>query len=81
MFHKTQVFSIFLFAIAISLSTGDAHAQQLPGAQRIMTKYQKVEVDIPMRDGVKLHTTIYAPRDTGKKYPIMLKRTPYGTAP
>ncbi len=72
-----------LFTVALStlFATNVAFAQQLPGAQRIMAAYQKTEVDIPMRDGVKLHTTIYSPRDTRKKYPIMMNRTPYSTAP
>jgi putative CocE/NonD family hydrolase len=34
-----------------------------------------------MRDGVKLFTAIYAPKDTSQKYPIMLYRTPYSVAP
>lgn len=34
-----------------------------------------------MRDGVKLHTTIYSPKDTSKKYPILMSRTPYSCAP
>lgn len=34
-----------------------------------------------MRDGVKLHTTIYTPRDTSKKYPIIMQRTPYSSRP
>jgi uncharacterized protein len=32
---------------------------------------------IPMRDGVKLYTQIYAPKDISQKYPILLFRTPY----
>ena len=43
--------------------------------------YQKTEVRIAMRDGVKLFTSIYAPRDTTKQYPIMMMRTPYSVAP
>ena len=43
--------------------------------------YTKKEVDIEMRDGVKLHTTIYAPKDTSKKYPIIMQRTPYSSQP
>ena len=39
--------------------------------------YTKKEVQIKMRDGVHLHTTIYSPKDTSKKYPILLQRTPY----
>jgi putative CocE/NonD family hydrolase len=34
-----------------------------------------------MRDGVKLFTAIYTPRDTSQNYPIMLYRTPYSVAP
>ncbi|WP_298897239.1 CocE/NonD family hydrolase [uncultured Psychroserpens sp.] len=43
--------------------------------------YTKKEVMIEMRDGIKLHTTIYSPKDTSKVYPILLKRTPYSCRP
>jgi putative CocE/NonD family hydrolase len=43
--------------------------------------YTKMEVDIPMRDGVKLHTTIYSPKDKSKEYPILMQRTPYSSRP
>ncbi|WP_390886595.1 CocE/NonD family hydrolase [Lacinutrix neustonica] len=43
--------------------------------------YSKQEVTIPMRDGVKLHTTIYSPRDTTETYPMIMMRTPYGSLP
>ncbi|WP_299522412.1 CocE/NonD family hydrolase [uncultured Lutibacter sp.] len=43
--------------------------------------YNKTETTITMRDGVKLFTTIYAPKDTSKKYPILLQRTPYSVRP
>ncbi len=43
--------------------------------------YTKQEVAIEMRDGIKLHTTIYAPKDTSKKYPIVMQRTPYSCRP
>ncbi|MEL4308467.1 CocE/NonD family hydrolase [Joostella sp. CR20] len=43
--------------------------------------YTKQEVQITMRDGVKLHTTIYSPKDTSKKYPILMQRTPYSCQP
>ncbi|GAA4320286.1 CocE/NonD family hydrolase [Pontixanthobacter gangjinensis] len=43
--------------------------------------YTKMEVDIPMRDGVKLHTTIYSPKDTSREYPILMQRTPYSSRP
>lgn len=43
--------------------------------------YIKREYKIPMRDGAKLHTVVYAPRDSMQAYPIILSRTPYTTAP
>lgn len=48
---------------------------------KISENYDKKEVYITMRDGVKLHTTIYSPKDTSKKYPIILQRTPYSSNP
>jgi len=43
--------------------------------------YIKYEYKIPMRDGVKLHTVVYAPKDSTQKFPIVYGRTPYTTAP
>ena len=36
---------------------------------------------IPMRDGVKLFTIVYTPRDTAQQYPFLMTRTAYGIAP
>ena len=43
--------------------------------------YLKKEYRIPMRDGIKLFTSVYAPRDATKAYPNLLWRTPYGLTP
>lgn len=46
--------------------------------------YSKYEYRIAMRDGTKLFTSVYIPKDAiteGKTYPIMLSRTPYNVAP
>lgn len=34
-----------------------------------------------MRDGVRLFTAVYVPKDQSRSYPILLTRTPYGVAP
>ncbi len=47
----------------------------------VVANYTKYEYRIPMRDGVKLFTAVYVPKDDGRKYPIMLNRTPYSVAP
>ena len=52
---------------------------QLPGY--IPSNYIKHEFRIAMRDGKKLFTSVYAPKDTSVTYPILLNRTPYGVAP
>ncbi len=43
--------------------------------------YTKREVYIEMRDGVRLFTTIYQPKDESKDFPVLIKRTPYSVAP
>ncbi|HEX3010104.1 MAG TPA: CocE/NonD family hydrolase [Bacteroidales bacterium] len=43
--------------------------------------YDKAEYLIPMRDGVKLFTIVYTPKNHSEKYPILLNRTPYSIAP
>jgi putative CocE/NonD family hydrolase len=45
------------------------------------SNYAKAEYQIPMRDGIKLFTAVYAPKDTAQPYPILLQRTPYGADP
>ncbi|MHB2149939.1 CocE/NonD family hydrolase [Calditrichota bacterium LG25] len=47
----------------------------------VKTHYTKKEVYVPMRDGVKLFTFIYLPRDTTRDYPILMLRTPYSVYP
>jgi putative CocE/NonD family hydrolase len=50
-------------------------------ADPIKAGYTKREAEIPMRDGKKLFTSIYIPKDATKAYPIMLTRTPYSVSP
>jgi len=54
---------------------------QAQDAAYIRTHYTKYEYRIPMRDGVKLFTSVYVPKDKSKTYPILLKRTPYSVRP
>ena len=42
------------------------------------SQFVKTDAMIPVRDGVKLHTVIFAPRDAQERLPILLERTPYG---
>ncbi|MBL8151652.1 MAG: CocE/NonD family hydrolase, partial [Blastocatellia bacterium] len=47
----------------------------------VRDNYKKMEVTISMRDGTKLFTSIYLPKDDSQKYPILLNRTPYSVSP
>ncbi len=55
--------------------------RQALGAEWVQAHYAKQEVMIPMRDGVKLFTAIYSPRDTSHTYPFLMTRTPYSVRP
>ena len=50
-------------------------------AYDVKAQYAKAQYMVPMRDGVKLHTTVFAPRRRTEALPILLLRTPYGTGP
>ncbi len=47
----------------------------------VRANYTKQEYNVSMRDGVKLFTSVYAPKDKRRRYPILLLRTPYSVAP
>ena len=47
----------------------------------VKAHYTKYEYRIPMRDGVRLFTAVYVPKDTSQPYPILLTRTPYSVGP
>jgi putative CocE/NonD family hydrolase len=42
------------------------------------TAWDKTDIMIPARDGVKLHTLIFAPKNSGGKLPLLIERSPYG---
>jgi putative CocE/NonD family hydrolase len=58
-----------------------AFAQTDQDSLWIRENYTKKEEYIPMRDGTRLFTSIYLPRDKSEKHPILMVRTPYSCAP
>lgn len=50
-----------------------------PTKSSLREKYTKYEYRIPMRDGVKLFTVLYVPKDSSQSYPFLMNRTPYGS--
>jgi uncharacterized protein len=60
---------------------GGSLALRGQGLDDIQANYTKYEFRVPMRDGVKLFTSVYVPKDRSVPYPILLNRTPYSVAP
>ncbi|SMC81512.1 CocE/NonD family hydrolase [Pedobacter nyackensis] len=67
-------------ALLLFFAASTASAQQTDSAY-VKQNYTKIEKLIPMRDGIKLFTSIYIPKDNQKKYPFLLNRTPYTVGP
>jgi predicted acyl esterase len=71
-----------LIALCFVFSAIWSQAQpKSPDADYIKANYTKYEYNVPMRDGKKLFTSVYVPKDQTQKYPIMMDRTPYSVAP
>src|SRR5437588_52504 len=51
------------------------------GLEEVKANYTKYEFRIPMRDGKRLFTAVYVPKETSRSYPIWLNRTPYSVRP
>ncbi len=62
----------------LATASGTARGQ---GLESVKARYTKHEFRIPMRDGVKLFTAVYVPKDDTRPYPILLNRTPYSVKP
>src|ERR1043166_3272997 len=85
-----STFTIRLMAVLLALPCVAQRGGAPPatpaaaGAASVREAYTKFEYQIRMRDGVKLFTSVYIPKDVfseGRTYPIMLQRTGYNVAP
>ena len=72
------IITILTVLFTISTSANSSFAQTVSSVE---ANYQKQSFQIPMRDGTKLYTTVYSPRDDSVAYPILMKRTPYSVRP
>jgi hypothetical protein len=81
----SHCFLLFFFA-GLQMGRPQAPAPPIPepSVAYVRENYSKYEYRIAMRDGVKLFTAVYIPKDVvsdGKTYPILMVRTPYNVAP
>jgi putative CocE/NonD family hydrolase len=80
-------FVVILFSGGLNAGTQEsenaAAKEEARAAAEIRARYTKYELRIPMRDGAKLFTAVYVPKDasTSRTYPFLINRTPYSVAP
>ncbi len=68
-----------LFLIAVSFSA--KISAQSVDKDFVKNNFTKIDTLIKMRDGIKLYTIIYVPKDDSVKYPFLIERTPYSAGP
>jgi putative CocE/NonD family hydrolase len=79
MSHSLQRIPLSLsILLAAILSTAGPAAGQQPAPADYSQLFDKTEVMITARDGVKLHTEIYTPKNAAGPLPLLIERTPYG---
>jgi uncharacterized protein len=76
--NRLKLSLVFLFLLIGLIGLSQAVNQD---SAWFRDNYYKIEKAIPMRDGVKLFTSIYVPKDSTEKHPILMERTPYNCAP
>ena len=68
-------------AVVCAVSAPKTQGDEPIDARWLKANYTKSEYMIPMRDGVKLYTAVYTPKDKREKHPILMQRTPYSHSP
>lgn len=69
-----------LHLLLLLLSLTALAQQQNADSLYMRQNYEKFEYNIPMRDGIKLFTIAYVPKDKSKTYPFLMNRTCYNAS-
>ncbi len=76
--RKENIARAILILAATILLFVPRHSPAQQTTSDYSARFDKTEVMIPMRDGARLHTEIYTPKDATQPLPIIFERTPYG---
>jgi putative CocE/NonD family hydrolase len=79
-----KILTLLPLAFRVVTAQDAQPAPALAALAAVRENYSKFEYRIPMRDGVKLFTSVYIPKDVftdNRTYPIMMTRTPYNVRP
>ncbi|MDR7297735.1 putative CocE/NonD family hydrolase [Pelomonas aquatica] len=71
----------FLLLLALAGASARAAEEDKPPAYEPREHYTKYEYRVPVRDGARLFTAVYLPKDQSRRYPLLMVRTPYGCGP
>jgi putative CocE/NonD family hydrolase len=72
--------SIILWSVALHFEPAQAQSPDTNAAW-LAENYTKYEHRVPMRDGIRLFTRVYVPKDRSQPWPILVTRTPYALKP
>lgn len=81
MLRKVSGIRLSLFVLLLTASIQSIAAEKEPPAYDVRGHYTKFEYKIPMRDGAKLFTSVYVPKEGAEAWPFLLNRTPYSVGP
>ena len=81
MLHRSSFAARLLAAVTPLFPAGAPGAVAQDTAFAVKDHYVKRDYMVSMRDGVRLFTIVYTPRDTTRSSPILLVRTPYSIGP
>ena len=73
--------SVLIFIVVEIIANLAAQSKPETPEFDVKEHYTKYEYRIPMRDGVRLFTSVYVPKDASRSYPFLIIRTPYSVAP
>lgn len=82
--HRSPGLLAVFITVAVSAVGQQPSQKPNPETERrdyFVSHYTKYEHLIPMRDGVRLFTAVYVPKDSSQSWPILLQRTPYTVSP
>lgn len=79
-----RLLTVLAFSLSLAFGASAVHAADTVSAdapaaakRSLRETYTKYEYRIPMRDGTRLFTTVYVPKDASRPYPFLVNRTPY----
>ncbi|MGA9668570.1 MAG: CocE/NonD family hydrolase, partial [Terracidiphilus sp.] len=80
--QRSSFVALALFAFTFAVARAQQPTPPPPAEDYVRAHYTKYEFRIPMRDGKRLFTSVYVPKDAGSgPFPFLMDRTPYSVGP